>query len=77
MSEIFPPNIDSAETDETAGEEKHKNEEIIQLTGLQLKDKSGGEKFNTLVWEFRRGGWSRGEAVWLRWSYKEPKNDFK
>lgn len=60
MSEIFPPDIDSAETDETAGEEKHKTEEIIQLTGLQLKDKSGGERFNTLVWKFTLRGLKQG-----------------
>lgn len=47
MSEIFPPNIDSAETDETAGEGKHKTEDIIQLTGLQLKETRVEERSST------------------------------
>lgn len=37
MSEIFPPSIDSTEADETAGEEKHKTREIIQLSGLSSR----------------------------------------
>lgn len=37
MSEIFLPSIGSTETDETAGEKKHKTREIMQLNGLSSK----------------------------------------
>ncbi len=47
MSEIFPPSIDSKETDETAGEKQHKTREIIQLNGL--RDESAERRLNTLA----------------------------